>query len=131
MFLARYIEKFGTGTVMMIRECSESNLPEPVFEQRGGEFVVTLWRDWLTDQVVAELALNDRQMRAIRYLKTHTRITNSGYQESTGASRATASRELDALLAKGVLEKVGKTGRSTHYVLAKKRLTKASKDSRS
>ena len=62
-------------------------------------------------------------------MKTHTRITNSEYQESTGASRATASRELDALLAKGVLEKVGTTGKGTHYVLEKKRITKASKDS--
>lgn len=70
--------------------------------------------------------LNDRQKQAIQYLKTHARITNSEYQESTGASRATASRELDALLAKGVLEKVGTTGKGTHYMLANKRITKDS-----
>ena len=47
LFLARYIEKFGTGTLMMIRLCRTHGLPEPMFEQQGGDFVVTLWRDWL------------------------------------------------------------------------------------
>ena len=61
MFLARYIEKFGTGILMMIRESAAHGLPEPQFEQRPGEFVIKLWRDWLTDRVLAELQLNDRQ----------------------------------------------------------------------
>ncbi|MHB1324718.1 MAG: ATP-binding protein [Thermoleophilia bacterium] len=48
LFLTGYIEKYGTGTLMMIRESIENGLPEPDFEQRGGEFVVTAWRDWPT-----------------------------------------------------------------------------------
>ena len=44
LFLAHYIEKFGTGTLMMIRLCRSRGLPEPVFEQQGGEFVVALRR---------------------------------------------------------------------------------------
>ena len=44
LFLAHYIEKFGTGTLMMIRLCRSRGLPEPVFEQQGDEFVVTLRR---------------------------------------------------------------------------------------
>ena len=75
------------------------------------------------------LDLNDRQKPAIQYLKAHARITNSEYQASTGASRATASRELEALLSKGILEKVGTTGKGTHYVRASKRITNASKES--
>ena len=54
LFLARYIEKYGTGTLMMIRESLAHDLPEPSFAQRGGEFTVALWRDWLTDRVMAE-----------------------------------------------------------------------------
>ena len=129
LFLARYIEKYGTGTLMMIRESLAHNLPEPDFAQRGGEFTVALWRDWLTDRVMAELGLNERQKQAIIHLKARTRIVNSEYQALVRVARATATRDLEGLLIKGVLEKVGTTGKGTYYVLAKKRLTKASKES--
>ncbi|MBN1106137.1 MAG: DUF4062 domain-containing protein [Deltaproteobacteria bacterium] len=129
LFLARYIEKYGTGTLMMIRETAAHSLPEPDFAQRGGEFTIALWRDWLTDEVLARLGLNDRQIRALAQVKKTGRIANQEYQEVTGVSRATANRDLDSLSAKGILEKVGTTGKSTHYVLAKKRLAKASMDS--
>jgi len=55
LYLARYIEKAGSGTQMMISLCREAGLPEPDFEQREGSFVVTLWRDWLTGRAMAEL----------------------------------------------------------------------------
>jgi predicted HTH transcriptional regulator len=129
LFLARYIEKYGTGTLMMIRESLAHDLPEPSFAQRGGEFTVALWRDWLTDRVMAELGLNERQKQAIIHLKVRTRIANSEYQALVRVARATATRDLEGLLTKGVLEKVGTTGKGTYYVLAKKRLTKASKES--
>jgi predicted HTH transcriptional regulator len=129
LFLARYIEKYGTGTLMMIRESLAHNLPEPDFAQRGGEFTVALWRDWLTDRVMAEIGLNERQKQAIIHLKARTRIANSEYQALVRVARATATRDLEGLLIKGILEKVGTTGKGTYYVLAKKRLTKASKES--
>ncbi|SEM59442.1 Putative ATP-dependent DNA helicase recG C-terminal [Syntrophus gentianae] len=70
LYLTRYIEKAGSGTQRMIELCRENGLPEPQFDQRSGSFVITLWRDWLTDQVMAALALNDRQRQALAYLKT-------------------------------------------------------------
>ncbi len=44
MFLARYIEKAGSGILDMIALCREAGLPAPGFRQEGGEFVQTLWR---------------------------------------------------------------------------------------
>lgn len=120
LFLTRYIEKYGTGTLMMIRESVEHGLPEPDFEQRGGEFVVTVWRDWLTDEVVARLALNERQMKAVTHLKTAGRITNSEYQRLTGAIPRTAARDLRDMERKGAVRKVGTTGRSAYYTLGRK-----------
>lgn len=120
LFLARYIEKYGTGTVMMIRECSESGLPEPEFEQRGGEFVVTLWRDWLTVAVMEEFHLNERQKIAVRMVRTSGRITNDEFQRAVAAPRRTATRDLAELASKGLLQLRGK-GRGAHYVLSKKR----------
>lgn len=44
LFLARYIEKAGTGTLDMIALCQQAGLPAPEFRQDGGQFVQTLWR---------------------------------------------------------------------------------------
>ena len=84
LFLARYIEKFGTGTLMMIRDSLAHALPEPDFRQRGGEFVATLGRDWLTPGVLAGMPLNERQRRAIVHVKIAGRITNADYQRMLG-----------------------------------------------
>ncbi len=43
MYLLRYIEKMGTGTVDMIRRCAEAGLPEPEFEAGAG-FVARIRR---------------------------------------------------------------------------------------
>jgi predicted HTH transcriptional regulator len=44
LFLARYIDKAGTGTLDMIALCRGAGLPEPEFRQDGGQFVQTLLR---------------------------------------------------------------------------------------
>jgi ATP-dependent DNA helicase RecG len=44
LFLTRYIEKAGTGTLDMIALCKEAGLKPPDFRQDGGQFVQTLWR---------------------------------------------------------------------------------------
>lgn len=44
LFLARYIEKAGTGTLDMIALCKEAGLRPPEFRQDGGLFIQTLWR---------------------------------------------------------------------------------------
>lgn len=97
-----------------------SALPEPDFEQRAGQWVVTLWRDWLTAEVLAGLGLNDRQIKAVAHVKVHGRITNKEYQGITGITNRTVLRELKDLLDKGVLERIGETGRGTYYVFKQK-----------
>lgn len=124
LFLASYIEKYGTGTLMMIRESLAHDLPEPDFAQRGGEFTAVIWRDWLTAQVLAGYNLNDRQLQAIVYLKSHTVITNADYQKAVGCPQRTATRDLNELANKGVLELMGK-GRGASYRLLKKRAINA------
>ena len=43
MYLAKFIERLGTGTVDMIERCVEAGLPEPEFES-SSNFVVRIWR---------------------------------------------------------------------------------------
>jgi ATP-dependent DNA helicase RecG len=119
LYLTRYIERVGSGTQTMIELCREAGLPEPDFQLRQGFFVATPWRDWLTTEVLTELDLNERQLKAITYLKTHGLITNSGYQSEFQASKRTASRDLEEMLSKGILRKFGTTGKGVHYRLGK------------
>ena len=129
LFLARYIEKFGTGTLIMIKETAANGLAEPQFEQSPGEFLTTVWRDWLTDQFLTQLPLNARQDKAVSFLKVHRRITNADYQKITGASESTALRDLNALGKLGIIAKVGGTGRSAHYTITTKPAKNPSKPS--
>ncbi|MDR0535177.1 MAG: DUF4062 domain-containing protein [Puniceicoccales bacterium] len=119
LFLARYIEKFGTGTLMMIRESRAHALAEPDFATDSGEFVLTLWRDLYTTIHLAGLGLNDRQLAAITWVKTHGRITNAEFQTHFSAAKRTASQDLSALVAAGVFEKQGTTGKGVFYRLNK------------
>lgn len=120
LYLAGYIEKYGTGTLMMIQESIEHALPEPDFDQQPGEFATTLWRDWFTAHVLAGLNLNDRQNAVIPQLKISRQITNAEYRQLTGATDRTAARDLEELVRKGLLMKTAKTGRSTAYRLVRK-----------
>jgi predicted HTH transcriptional regulator len=129
LFRAGYAEKAGSGIPDMIADCRAAGLPEPDFVQHGPHFVATLWRDWLTDQRLAEFGLNERQLKAVAFVKERGRITNQDHQRGVAVSKPTATRDLDELLKKNVFEKIGTTGRGTHYVLSKKGLGKGSKDS--
>jgi ATP-dependent DNA helicase RecG len=122
LYLARYIEKFGTGTLMMIRETTAHALPEPDFEPSPGEFLVVLWKDWLTPALFDRLGLNERQRTAMAILRAKRQVTNAGYQKATGAARATVKRDLEELVRIGLVRLVG-AGRGASYVLVGKRLT--------
>jgi predicted HTH transcriptional regulator len=119
LFRVKYVEKAGTGTTDMIDDCLKAGLPEPDFEQRGPHFVVTLWRDWLTDAVMAKFDLNDRQVQAIAYTKRKGRISTGEYRDMTNVSESTALRELRHLTQLGILKKIGDTGRAAHYIVVK------------
>ena len=57
MYLAKYIERMGTGIGDMIRRCREAGLPEPTFAVTDG-FVATVWRrrGEVTGEVAGEVA---------------------------------------------------------------------------
>ena len=120
LYFTHYIEKIGYGTIQMTTGCRDAGLPEPEFSQSGREFVVTLWRDWLTESVMTDLGLSDRQKKGVRVVKEKGRITNTEYQKVTEVLKREASRDLKELVDKGVFEKPGSvTGKGTYYTLSK------------
>jgi predicted HTH transcriptional regulator len=121
LFLAGYIEKAGTGTLDVIAACRDAGLPEPDFRQDGDQFVATVWRDWLTVELLDRLALNERQRKVMAQVGRERRITTAAYVELTDISPATAKRDLEGLVALGLIEPRG-SGRGAHYVVPRKRL---------
>ena len=119
LFRVKYVEKAGTGTTDMIADCRAAGLPEPDFRQCGPHFVTTLWRDWLTEKVMARLRLNERQLKAIPVIRQQPRFSNSDYQAVAGTTRASAKRDLEELVTKGVVVPKG-SGRGAHYEFRKK-----------
>ena len=79
--------------------------------------------------MLAQLDLNERQRQSVLIVKASGRLSNLDYQKSFAVSKPTASRDLEDMVGKGVLEKVGTTGKGTHYILDRKGLTKGSKGS--
>ena len=117
LFLSGYVEKVGTGTTQMIFNCREAGIPEPQFRQVGDQWVVTIWRDWLTPAYIAEHGLNERQAMGLELIRRMSRITNIEYRNAVGTTSKTAARDLDELVTKGILIREG-AGRGVRYVLS-------------
>ena len=116
-YLARYIERAGSGTIEMMSLCRKNNLPEPEFSQKMGHFITIIWKDIFTEKYLSELGLTERQIKAVKYVKEKGKITNKEYKELTGISKPMSSIDLRELVDKNVFEKLGKTGRGTEYIL--------------
>ncbi|MDR2145657.1 MAG: putative DNA binding domain-containing protein [Tannerella sp.] len=96
-FKGGLIDSWGRGTLRIIDTCKEAGLPDPELAERDGGFLVTLFKNNLTEEQLRKLGLNERQIRAIQYVKEKGKITNSEYQEINSISRQMATKELHNL----------------------------------
>jgi len=116
-YFAGWIERWGSGTTMIVELCRQQGLPEPDFRSEKGRFEVIFYKDPYTEERLREMGLNERQVKAVLWVKEGGKITNKEYQELTGASKPTATRDLDTLVTLAILQKMGTTGRGTYYQL--------------
>ena len=115
LFLIKYIERWGTGTNDIIKWCREEDLPEPIFKEVTGGFAVVL-RKFQIPENLESLELNERQKKAIEYLKIHKNITRKIYMEINNISPRQANKDLNDLFEKKLIKKQGR-GRAISYVL--------------
>ncbi|MGC8734736.1 MAG: ATP-binding protein [bacterium] len=116
------IESWGSGTIKMLELCKESGLPEPDFinnEQGIGAFSVVFYKDIYTEENLRKMGLNERQIKAVMYVKQRGKITNKEYQKINNCHRNTANRDLSELVLKGVLKESGKKGAGAFYKIAR------------
>ncbi|MCK5538117.1 MAG: putative DNA binding domain-containing protein [Bacteroidales bacterium] len=115
-FKAGLIETWGRGTIKIIEECQKVGLPEPKFEIMSGGIAVTFFKDRFSEQQLIEQGLNERQVKAVKYLKKNDFITNSIYQVICETSERTALRDLEQLTEKQIFNKTGEK-KGTKYKL--------------
>ncbi len=111
-----YIEKYGSGTIKIIELCKQHGIPLPDFKEVTGGFSVIFRKSVYTEEYLRDLGLNERQIKAVMYVKEKGKITNKDYREMTRLSDETVRRDINELVEKGVLLLRGR-GRNTHYVL--------------
>ena len=98
-FKGGLIEAWGRGIPKVMEECRQWGLPEPKIELIGGGVAITLYKNIYTEEYLDSLNLNDRQVKALEYIREHGQITNSAYQELNGITDRTARRDLKELVA--------------------------------
>lgn len=115
-FKAGYIESWGRGIEKMISAMRDYSMPDPVFEETSGGFQVTFVKEIYTDAYLEELELNLRQTTAVRYVQESGIMTSAKYQELNDVKKTLASQEIQQMIDKKVLIKIG-NGPQTRYIL--------------
>ena len=116
----KMMDKRGTGILRMNKFCDEWKLPHPEFKEQSGYFGIIFKNpDYYTKvpEIKISAGLNDRQKKALEHIKIRGKITNKEYRDICTINRVMAFRDLNDLVEKKIIEKIGKTGRWTHYIL--------------
>ena len=78
MYLAEYVERMGTGTLDMIRQCADAGLREPEFDV-AGDFVTRIRRPALAGQPVSftsrDAEVSEIKEKPVATPKVATRVT--------------------------------------------------------
>ena len=120
LYLIKYIERWGRGTNRIVEEMRQDKLPDPVFSNNSGGFEIVLmgpgkgFEKVIDDIKLHKIDLNDRQKKAMEFIKQHGDISRKQHVELGGISVRQANKDLSDLLDKKLLIQIG-SGRSTKY----------------
>ena len=108
----RLLEGMATGIPKVKASMRDAGLPEPLFQEIGGFFKVTL----LGPSCRELLVITERQKKVLRMVEEKGEITTGEVSFALSVSSPTAYNDLQALDRAGYLLRQGK-GRGSHYVL--------------
>jgi len=120
LFRSGYIESWGRGIEKMMNYCKEAEIPIPNYSFESPDFLVEFRKDIYHEEYLIELGLNERQIKAVLFLKENGKVTNSEYQDLCKVSRATSTRDLTELVEKELISLKGTGQRDLHYILSQK-----------
>ena len=113
-----YIEKYGSGTIKVIELCKQQGIPLPEFKEVTGGFSVIFRKDVYTEDYLLNLGLNERQIKAVKYVKEKGRINLSFFRTLVlNVSEKTLYRDLQDLVRKDILKEIGEKKGRTYELL--------------
>ena len=101
---------------MSAKDCIKQGLPEPDFIEEYGGMTVRFYKDIYTEENLRKIGLNERQVKAVLYVKEKGKITNREYREINNISDEGVRKDIVPLIEKVILVPKG-AGRSTYYEL--------------
>ena len=119
-FMAGYIEAWGRGMNVIMEGCKEYGMPEPIINEEQGGLSVVFLKDIYSEDYLKTLGLNERQIKAVLYVKENGEITNAQYKAINNLGRTASTEDLQMLVSKYILTKLGKAGRGIKYILSNK-----------
>ena len=87
-----------------------------LFEEVTENLVVTFRKSIFTDEYLEKLRLNERQLKATKYLKEHGKIDRKTYCNICGVKKTIAHKDLSYMVKKEIIKMVEK-GRGSYYIL--------------
>jgi ATP-dependent DNA helicase RecG len=109
-------EGLNLGIKAMYRIMRKNKLPDPLFEEIGTMFRITLFGPLSRRKAQPFGTISERQKKAIEYLKENAELTAPKYAKIAGISHPTAIKDLKELVALGTLTQTS-GGSSSKYLL--------------
>ena len=93
-------------------------LPKPEFLEQTGYFGIIFRNpDYYTKVPEIKVELNERQKKAISYVRNREKITNTEYQDINKTTKKSATRDLQNLVKKFIFIQKGITGKGVYYMI--------------
>lgn len=118
LFQWGYIEELGLGIDRMIEDMVAGGHPPPKFKAAPYAFTVILSNSRERRPIPRwETQMNERQARAVAYVREHGSITNREYREQCpDVTPETLRLDLNDLVDRGLLLRIG-AKKGTYYIL--------------
>ena len=117
LFLTKYIEKAGTGTVDMINRCRNAGMKLPQYTVDGAFFMTTIWRNTggitggatggATSGATSGAILTVRQQEIINMIHQNNRISYREIARMLDINGSAVIKQISTLKRLGAIERIG------------------------
>lgn len=111
------IEAWGTGIQRIIDSCLKMNIKEPLFEELGDSFRVTIFRPTQQKKTPIGKTITTNEEIVINEMAIKKFLSRAEIEHVTKLSKTASYNLINSMIAKGLIKKKGK-GKATHYVLS-------------
>lgn len=101
MYQVKYIEALGTGLTDLLRNCRETGLKKPVFEEVSGRFRIVIWRKENGNK------LEITKAKLLELVKKSGEFSLIEYANACECDNKTIKRAIESLKKSGVVRHVG------------------------